>query len=71
MTSPKEIIKHYDIKPRKKLGQSFLMDQNIIKKIAAAAQINQEDIVDYYRGAAKKLNASLYEDSIFIQTKEK
>ena len=45
MTSPKEIIKHYDIKPRKKLGQSFLMDQNIIKKIAAAAQINQEDIV--------------------------
>jgi 16S rRNA (adenine1518-N6/adenine1519-N6)-dimethyltransferase len=45
MTSPKEIISHYGIKPRKKLGQSFLLDQNIIKKIAAAARITKEDIV--------------------------
>jgi 16S rRNA (adenine1518-N6/adenine1519-N6)-dimethyltransferase len=45
MTSPKEIIQQYGIKPRKKLSQSFLMDQNIIKKIAAAAQITKEDIV--------------------------
>ncbi len=45
MTSPKEIIQHYGIKPRKKLGQSFLLDQNIIKKIAAASRITDEDIV--------------------------
>jgi 16S rRNA (adenine1518-N6/adenine1519-N6)-dimethyltransferase len=45
MSSPSEIIKRYDIKPRKKLSQSFLMDQNIIKNIAAAAQINKDDIV--------------------------
>jgi 16S rRNA (adenine1518-N6/adenine1519-N6)-dimethyltransferase len=45
MTSPKEIIKHYGIKPRKKLSQSFLMDQNVIKKIAIAAQISKDDIV--------------------------
>jgi 16S rRNA (adenine1518-N6/adenine1519-N6)-dimethyltransferase len=45
MSSPNEIIKQYGIKPRKKLSQSFLMDQNIIKKIAAAAQITKEDIV--------------------------
>jgi 16S rRNA (adenine1518-N6/adenine1519-N6)-dimethyltransferase len=45
MCTPKDVIKHYDIKPRKKLGQSFLLDQNIIKKIAAAAQITKEDIV--------------------------
>ncbi len=45
MCTPKDIIKQYDIKPRKKLGQSFLLDQNIIKKIATAARITQEDIV--------------------------
>lgn len=45
MHTPKDVIKHYDIKPRKKLGQSFLLDQNIIQKIAAAAQITKEDIV--------------------------
>ncbi len=45
MTSPKEIIQHYGIKPRKKLGQSFLLDQNIIKRIATAARITKDDIV--------------------------
>jgi 16S rRNA (adenine1518-N6/adenine1519-N6)-dimethyltransferase len=45
MSTPKDIIKHYNIKPRKKLGQSFLLDQNIIKKIATAAEITKEDIV--------------------------
>ena len=45
MSSPKDIIRYYDIKPRKKLGQSFLLDQNIIKKISAAARITKEDIV--------------------------
>jgi 16S rRNA (adenine1518-N6/adenine1519-N6)-dimethyltransferase len=45
MKSPKEIIHHYDIKPRKRLGQSFLMDQNIIRRIAAIAQVTNNDIV--------------------------
>jgi len=45
MTTPKDIIKRYDIKPRKKLGQSFLLDQNIIQKTAAVADIGKEDIV--------------------------
>lgn len=45
MSSPKDVINHYDIRPRKKLGQSFLLDQNIIKKIAAAARITKDDIV--------------------------
>ena len=45
MKSPKEIIHHYDIKPRKWLGQSFLMDQNIIRRIAAIAQVTNNDIV--------------------------
>ena len=45
--------------------------EEIQNDLTEQVSINQEDIVDYYRGAAKKLNASLYEDSIFIQTKEK
>jgi len=45
MTTPKEIINKYEIKPRKKLGQSFLLDGNIIRKIAAAADISTDDIV--------------------------
>jgi 16S rRNA (adenine1518-N6/adenine1519-N6)-dimethyltransferase len=45
MSSPKEIIHQYAIKPRKKLGQSFLMEQNIIRKIAAIAQVTANDIV--------------------------
>lgn len=45
MTTPKEIINKYEIKPRKKLGQAFLLDGNIIRKIATAAQITKEDIV--------------------------
>lgn len=45
MSTPKEILHQYDIKPRKKLGQSFLVDTNVIKKIAAAANISSDDIV--------------------------
>ncbi|MCX5850229.1 MAG: 16S rRNA (adenine(1518)-N(6)/adenine(1519)-N(6))-dimethyltransferase RsmA [Deltaproteobacteria bacterium] len=45
MSSPKEIIRDYDIKPRKSLGQSFLMEQNIIRRISAIAQVTNNDIV--------------------------
>lgn len=45
MSSPKEIINRYAIKPRKKLGQSFLVDQNVIRKISAIAQVTNNDIV--------------------------
>ena len=45
MSSPKEIINRYAIKPRKKLGQSFLIDQNVIRKISAIAQVTNNDIV--------------------------
>jgi 16S rRNA (adenine1518-N6/adenine1519-N6)-dimethyltransferase len=45
MNSPKEIIRHYAINPRKRLGQSFLMDQNVIGRIAALAQVTKNDIV--------------------------
>ena len=45
MNSPKEIIRQYAIKPRKRLGQSFLMEENVIRRIAALAQVTKNDIV--------------------------
>jgi 16S rRNA (adenine1518-N6/adenine1519-N6)-dimethyltransferase len=45
MNSPKEIIRYYAVKPRKRMGQSFLMEQNIIRRIAAIAQVTADDIV--------------------------
>lgn len=45
MTSPRDIITHYAIKPRKSLGQSFLMDENVIRNIAAKANVTGDDIV--------------------------
>ncbi len=45
MTTPKEIIRQHGIRPRKKLGQSFLLDKNIIQKIVAVANISKDDWV--------------------------
>jgi 16S rRNA (adenine1518-N6/adenine1519-N6)-dimethyltransferase len=45
MNSPKEIIRQYAIKPRKRIGQSFLMEQKVIRKIAALANVTKNDIV--------------------------
>jgi len=45
MTTPRDILHQYGIKPRKKLGQSFLTDINTIKKIAASACISPDDVV--------------------------
>ena len=45
MNSPKEIIRQYAIKPRKRLGQSFLIEENVIKRIATIAQVTKNDIV--------------------------
>ncbi|MDP2853289.1 MAG: 16S rRNA (adenine(1518)-N(6)/adenine(1519)-N(6))-dimethyltransferase RsmA [Smithellaceae bacterium] len=45
MTTPRDILNQYGIKPRKKLGQSFLVDVNTINKIAASARISSDDVV--------------------------
>ena len=41
----KTIIKKYNIKPSKKLGQNFLIDKKVLKKIIAAAELKKDDIV--------------------------
>ena len=41
-----EIIKEYNLKPKKKLGQNFLHDKNIISSIVNKANIEDEDIIE-------------------------
>lgn len=45
MTTPGEILQRYNIRPSRKLSQSFLMDVNTIHKIATACRVSSEDVV--------------------------
>ena len=44
--SLREIIKKYNIKPKKKLGQNFLHDKNIISSIIKNVNVRDEDIIE-------------------------
>ncbi len=41
----KVLLSRYNIRPRKSLGQNFLIDKNILKKIIGAGHFSKEDIV--------------------------
>lgn len=41
----REIMKKYDIRPSKRLGQHFLMEESFLFKMLKAAQINEDDEV--------------------------
>jgi 16S rRNA (adenine1518-N6/adenine1519-N6)-dimethyltransferase len=45
MISPKEILKKYRIFPSKRLGQSFLIDKKVLKKIVEVADLSKNDSV--------------------------
>jgi 16S rRNA (adenine1518-N6/adenine1519-N6)-dimethyltransferase len=45
MTSPKQIVNKYQHHPRKRLGQSFLQDLNIARKMVTLAELQPEDTV--------------------------
>jgi len=41
----KKLFKEHDIRPNKRLGQNFLIDQNILAKIIKAANLDQNDTI--------------------------
>jgi 16S rRNA (adenine1518-N6/adenine1519-N6)-dimethyltransferase len=41
----KEIIKHYDFNFKKNFGQNFLVDERVLEKIVAAAEITEDDVI--------------------------
>jgi len=48
LTSPKvirEILSRFGLKAKKSFGQNFLVDANILRKIAGAARLSREDLV--------------------------
>ncbi|MGO9138680.1 MAG: 16S rRNA (adenine(1518)-N(6)/adenine(1519)-N(6))-dimethyltransferase RsmA [Syntrophales bacterium] len=45
MATVREILKDHGVRPRKRLGQSFLEDRNAINKIISIANIQEDDIV--------------------------
>ena len=45
MTTVRKILRDYNIRPRKRLGQSFLEDNNVMSKIVDAADLNDNDTV--------------------------
>jgi len=52
MESPLKILKRYRIRPVKRLGQSFLVDNNITSRIVDASKIDGGDtVVDIGAGA--------------------
>jgi 16S rRNA (adenine1518-N6/adenine1519-N6)-dimethyltransferase len=45
LTRTKKILASYDLRARKSLGQHFLVDGSVLRKIAAAAELTPEDTV--------------------------
>jgi len=45
ITKLKEILKKYNLAPNKKLGQSFLIDNNIVDKVIKTADISEQDTI--------------------------
>lgn len=45
MVSIKKELEAYGLAPKKKLGQHFLVDQNILKKVVKTAEIEKDDVV--------------------------
>lgn len=45
MTSPRTLLKAWNIKPKKYLGQSFLSDPSIARMIIAKADLSSQDVV--------------------------
>jgi 16S rRNA (adenine1518-N6/adenine1519-N6)-dimethyltransferase len=45
MTTPKILLQHYELQPKKSLGQNFLHDPNALEKIVALADLQPSDHV--------------------------
>src|SRR4030042_6869322 len=45
MNSVRKTLAHYDIRPRKRLGQSFLEDMNLVCRISALAEPAADETV--------------------------
>jgi 16S rRNA (adenine1518-N6/adenine1519-N6)-dimethyltransferase len=42
---PKKLLRRHGLEPKKSLGQNFLFDENVLARIVAAAELNDQDQV--------------------------
>ncbi len=45
LVETKELLRRYDLRAKKSLGQHFLIDASVLKRILAAAEVDKSDIV--------------------------
>lgn len=45
LSAVRNIMQRYELHPKKKWGQNFLVDQNILSKIAASCELDQDSVV--------------------------
>jgi len=45
ITNLKKLLKEHNIEPNKRLGQNFLIDNNIVEKLIKNADISKDDII--------------------------
>ena len=45
MTSIRKELSEYGLSPKKRLGQHFLVDRNLLKRVVRTAQVEKEDVV--------------------------
>jgi len=74
MTSPKEIILHYAIKPQKKDGNGFLIDQTSLKNpwyrdAGRTFEVSEEGMTSFVRSVTWKKGGVLY-DTLLITPKK-
>jgi len=71
LTEVKSILREYDIHPSKRLGQNFLIDQNIKDKIINAIQLDNESIVMEIGPGLGTLTEDLYKKAKMVIAIEK
>lgn len=82
MNTPRDILVHYTIKPQKKLGQSFLVDEESIRGIAEAASAGEDDVIveigagigvltEYLAQKAAKVVAVEFDEQLVVVLKDR
>ncbi|MGB3347062.1 MAG: 16S rRNA (adenine(1518)-N(6)/adenine(1519)-N(6))-dimethyltransferase RsmA [Candidatus Humimicrobiia bacterium] len=59
LSTTKKILKEFDIKPKKRLGQHFLIDGNVLRKIIDVAKISNDDNILEIGGGIGTLTEAL------------
>lgn len=66
----KELLRKYGFQPKKRLGQNFLVDGNILNKIVTAAEISPDDFVLEVGAGIGVLTRALAEKAKMVTTVE-